>query len=70
VQRKVVVTTSTTPKQKKAKVLTHCSKSYYSEKAAKLPALLATETFKAKTAEAIEEATLPPKVMYFTFSLI
>jgi hypothetical protein len=31
-------------KQKKTKVLTHRSKTYYLERAAELPALLATET--------------------------
>jgi hypothetical protein len=35
---------SAVSKQKKTKVLTHRSKTYYLERAAELPALLATET--------------------------
>jgi hypothetical protein len=44
--------TSTIPKQKKAKVLTHWLKSYYLERAAKLPT---AETSKAEGAKAVEE---------------
>jgi hypothetical protein len=36
----------------------------------KLPALPAARIFKAETAGAVEETTLPPKVMYFAFSFI
>jgi hypothetical protein len=66
-RKSVVATTSTAPKQKRAKVLTHRAKSYYSERAVRLPA---TETSKAETAKVVEETTLPPKVMFrFFFDL-
>jgi hypothetical protein len=46
---------SATPKQKKVKVLTHRSKTYYSERAAELPALPVTEN----------ASDLPSKVTIF-----
>jgi hypothetical protein len=65
VKRKAAVTTSSiTPKQKKTKVLTHRTKSYYLERAAKLPA---TETSKAEAAEAGEETPLAPKIILLFF---
>jgi hypothetical protein len=46
---------STAPKQKKVKVLTHRRKTYYSERAAELPALLVT----------VSASDLPSKVTIF-----
>jgi predicted glycosyl hydrolase (DUF1957 family) len=68
VKRKTTVaTTPTVPKQKRAKVLTHRLKSYYTEQAARLPTAI---TSKAETAEAVEGTTLAPKVMFlFLFDL-
>jgi hypothetical protein len=63
-RKTAVATSSTAPKQKREKVLTHRLKSYYSEQAAKLSV---DETSKVETAEAVEETTSPPKVMFFLF---
>jgi hypothetical protein len=68
IKRKTAVTTSSTAlKQKRAKVLTHRPKSYYSERAAELPA---AETSKVETAEVVEETTSPLKgLCLFLFDL-
>jgi hypothetical protein len=67
-KRKTAATTSSTAsKQKKAKVLTHWSKSYYYERAAELPALSGAKYYKAGTTEAVEKST-SPKVIVFIFS--
>jgi hypothetical protein len=57
-KRKIAATTSsTTSKQKKAEVLTYRLKSYYLERATKLPT---AETSKAEVVEAVEETPSAP----------
>jgi hypothetical protein len=66
-KRKIAATTSSTaPKLKKKKVLTHRPKSYYLERAAKLPA---SGTSKTEIAEADEE-TLPSSEVILLFFLV
>jgi hypothetical protein len=56
-------TSSSMPKQKKVKILTHRPRSYYVERATELPTLPTTEANKTKAL-----GTLPSKVMIFNFN--
>jgi hypothetical protein len=69
VKRKSAPKTSSTSKQKRAKILTHRPKTYYIERSSKLPALPVAEASKTKTVEIIEVATASLKVISFNFSL-
>jgi hypothetical protein len=67
-KRKIAATTSSTaPKPKKTKVLTHWSKSYFLERVAKL---LATGTSKTEAAKAAQETLPASKVILFFFLIL
>lgn len=69
-RKSTLKTSSTASIQKKIKILTHRPKSYYTDRARELPALLVTETSRTKVVELSEVTALSPKVMYFDFTSI
>jgi hypothetical protein len=67
IRKIATMTSSIVLKPKKAKVLTYQLKSFYLERAAKLPT---TETSKAEATEAVEETHSAPEViLLFLFNL-
>ena len=67
-KRKIATTTSSTaPKPKRTKVITHQTKSYFLERSARLPAVGASKT---EAAKAIEETLSASEVTLFFFLVL